>query len=184
LGKRGTNEVADVSVIEAIGNVWSYPCTYGCVLTTINVSIESRSANCRVVIAIAVSSRVIILKREITNSGIRSRNLISKERGIAHGIVTESGSVTVERKGADSAVERSVAGSVACVIEQCGRSNSCVSVAKDIEQKTGSANTRVRIPLGEEHRCSTDASIEVPALGGEEHTPTKRCITGTEGSVL
>jgi hypothetical protein len=110
--------------------------------------------------------------------------LIVEERGIAHGVVTEPGGVLIERKGTDSAVEISVAGSIACVMEQCGRSNSCVSGAKDIEQKTGSANTGVRIPLGEEHRSSTGASIKAPALGREEHTPTKRCITETEGSVL
>ena len=30
----GTNEVAEVSVIEASVDVWSCPCTHGCVLTT------------------------------------------------------------------------------------------------------------------------------------------------------
>ena len=67
-----TNEVADVSVIEASGHVWSCPCTHGCVLTTINVTLERRSANCRVVIGSAASSCVIILERKITNSCIRS----------------------------------------------------------------------------------------------------------------
>ena len=44
----GTNEVADVSVIEAIDQVWSGPCTPGCVLTAINVKLERLSTNCRV----------------------------------------------------------------------------------------------------------------------------------------
>ena len=101
----GTNEVADVSVIEAIGQVCSCHCTHGCVLTTINVIEERLSANCRVVIGIAVSSRVIILEREITNGGILSAMLISEERGIAHGIVTESVLVILERRGTESTVE-------------------------------------------------------------------------------
>ena len=70
----GTNEVADVSVIEASGQVWSCPCTHGCVVTTGNVIKHRRSANCRVVIGSAASSRVIIPEREITNGGIRSGN--------------------------------------------------------------------------------------------------------------
>ena len=69
----GTNEVADVSVIEASDQVWSCPCTHGCVLTASNVIEERRSANCHVVIGSAASSRVIIPEREITNGGILQR---------------------------------------------------------------------------------------------------------------
>ena len=72
-----TNEVADVSVIEASDHVWSCPCTHGCVLTTSNVVQERRSANCRVETG-AASSRVIILERHITNGGILSASDISK----------------------------------------------------------------------------------------------------------
>ena len=43
-----TNKLADVSVIEAAGQVWSRPCTHDCVRTTSNVIKHRRSANCRV----------------------------------------------------------------------------------------------------------------------------------------
>ena len=52
---------------------------------------------------LAVAS--LFLERQITNGGILSASEISKDRGIANGIVTESGRVAVERKGADSTVE-------------------------------------------------------------------------------
>ncbi len=71
-GRVATNEVAEVSVIEASVDVWSCPCTHGCVLTTRKVTCERRSANCRVVIGSAASTRVINLERKITNSGVRS----------------------------------------------------------------------------------------------------------------
>src|SRR4029453_1759374 len=46
----GVNEVADVSVIEAIDYVCSYPCAHECVLTAI-IAIEARrTTNCRVVV--------------------------------------------------------------------------------------------------------------------------------------
>ena len=100
----GTNELTDVSVIEASGHVWSCPLTHGCVPNTSNVVQERQSANCRVETG-AACSRVIIQERLITNGGILSASDISKERGIANGVVTESGRVGVERKGADSVVE-------------------------------------------------------------------------------
>jgi hypothetical protein len=99
-----TNELAQVSVIAASGQVWSCPCTHDCVRTTSNAIKHRQSANCRVETG-AVVSRVIILKREITNGGILSARHISKERGIANGVVTESGGVILERRGAKSAVE-------------------------------------------------------------------------------
>jgi hypothetical protein len=67
--------------------------------------LECSSANSHVVIGIAVSIRVVILEREIANGGIRSANPIQEERGIAHGVVTESGGVLVERRVTDSVVE-------------------------------------------------------------------------------
>src|SRR5207248_367897 len=45
VGGEGTNKVAEVSVIEASDQIWSCPCTYGCVLTAINVVKERRTAN-------------------------------------------------------------------------------------------------------------------------------------------
>src|SRR6266481_3400115 len=105
LSHAGTNELADVSVIEASGQILSCLITHDCVLTTSSVIKHRRSANCRVEIGFAASSRVIIPEREITNGGILSRNDIFFERGIAHGVVTESGCVSVERKGADSVIK-------------------------------------------------------------------------------
>ena len=67
--------------------------------------LKSAEAPTAVLKLAAASSRVIIQEREITNGGILRASDISKERGIAHGVVTESGRVPVERKGADSVVE-------------------------------------------------------------------------------
>jgi hypothetical protein len=64
-----------------------------------------QSANCQLLLASPLPVAVIILKREITNGGILSASEIFLERGIAHGVVTESGLVSVERKGADSIVK-------------------------------------------------------------------------------
>ena len=89
----GTNEVAEVSVIEAIGQVCSYPCTHACVLTTINVVQERRSANCRVVIGIAVFQSRHYSRAQDHQQRYSQRQYISEERGIANGIVTESGRV-------------------------------------------------------------------------------------------
>ena len=100
----GTNEVAEVSVIEASINVWSCPCTHGCVLTTRKV-IERRSANCRVVIGAPLPLESLTSSARSPTAVFCSAVDISKERGIANSIVTESGLVTVERKRAESAVE-------------------------------------------------------------------------------
>ena len=67
------------------------------------MSVEAPTAV--LLLAAPLSTRVINLERKITNGGVRSASDISKERGIAHGIVTESVVVIVERKGADSIVE-------------------------------------------------------------------------------
>ena len=105
VGHRGTNEVADVSVIEANDHVWSCPCTHGCVLTAINVIEERRTANCRVVVGKAGSARVIKRERDITNGGVFSGENVVEKRGFAKGVVAESVKVVKERKGADSIVE-------------------------------------------------------------------------------
>jgi hypothetical protein len=103
--------------------------------------------------------------------------LIIEERGIAKGVVAESGRVILERKGAKSAVIPSILVGVACVKDHCTRSDSCVSFARFIEQQGNSANGRVVIPLAvEDQRSSTDTSIEVAAPVVEERTPTKRTI--------
>ena len=94
----------------------------------VKVICERRSANCRVVIGYALSTRVINRERKITNSGIRSASHIFKERGIAEGIVTESGVLPLSAKAPTASLNDPLP-SVAVVIEQCGRSNSCVSAA-------------------------------------------------------
>ena len=91
VGLFGTNEVADVSVIEASHHVWSCPCTHGCVLTAINVIEERRSANCRVVVGKTASAEVIILERDITNGGVCSAMLIFEKRRITKRVVAEAG---------------------------------------------------------------------------------------------
>src|SRR5882724_748471 len=72
----GTNEFADVSVIEASGQILSCLFTHDCVSTTSSVIRHRQSANCRVEIGLAASSRVITREREITNGGILSPTLI------------------------------------------------------------------------------------------------------------
>ena len=70
---------------------------------------------------------------------------------------------------------------IAVVEDHCGRSNSCVSDAKGIEQQGSSANARVRIRAVEDQRSSADASIEAGSLGAEERTPTDSCVTNAGG---
>src|SRR5882757_4505514 len=74
LAHASTNKFADVSVIEASGQILSCLFTHDCVSTTSSVIKHRQSANCRVEIGLAASSRVIIPQREITNGGILSGN--------------------------------------------------------------------------------------------------------------
>ena len=69
-------------------------------------------------------------------------------------------------------------------MEQRGRSNSCVSGAKPIEQHGSSANCGVRIyavAMGEDQRSSANASIEARAGDAEERTPAKPRIRKAGG---
>src|SRR5205823_8588739 len=86
----------------------SCPYTQGCVLTTINVIEERKTANCRVVIAQTGSIRVIKRERDITNGGVFRGDLVKEKRGSAKRVVAESVSVTIERTGADSVVEGTI----------------------------------------------------------------------------
>jgi hypothetical protein len=105
VGGEGTNEVAEVSVIDASDHVWSCPCTHGCVLTPINVIEERRTANCGIVIGQTHSIRVIKRERSITKGGVFTAENIREKRGVPKSVVAESVSVILERKGADSVVE-------------------------------------------------------------------------------
>src|SRR5215469_6813944 len=100
----GTNEIADVNVIEARDQVLSCRFTHGCVLTTINVVEERYSANCRVVIAQTERIRVIIPERVITNRGVCNSVNIEEKRVVAKSVVAVSVNVTNERTGAKSVV--------------------------------------------------------------------------------
>ena len=100
----GTNEVADVSVIEAHDHVWSCPCTHGCVLTTINVIKERRRANCRVVVAQTGSARVILVQCQRPDSNVLRGRGIAVERLIPIGDVFITVDVSAEGAAASSRV--------------------------------------------------------------------------------
>ncbi len=185
----GTNEVANVSVIEASDHVFPCPCTHGCVLTAINVIEERRTADCDVVIGSAGSIRVIKREREITHSGVYSGDLIREKRGLAKSVVFESVDVTKERKGADSIVEFGKAESAKVIREQGVRPDCGVERPIEVIKErpipkgsvvVGSGGVRAgeaikeervgsngRVPCAEEveqHRCSADGGIGIPAI--------------------
>ena len=90
----GTNEVADVSVIEASDHIWSCPCAHRCVLTAINVT-ESR----RTPTAVLLLARPFPVE-SLNASAISPMAVLSeavdywKKRGLAKSVVAESVSVT------------------------------------------------------------------------------------------
>ena len=66
----GTNEVADVSVIEASDHISPGGIANDCVITAINVVKECRRPNCRVAIGQTEGIRIIISKRVVTRGGV------------------------------------------------------------------------------------------------------------------
>jgi len=100
----GTNEVADVSVIEASHHISSCGIANGGIITAINVIEECRSANCRVAIAQTECIRVIIPQRVIANGSICNAANIEEKRVGAKSVVAVSVNVASERIGADSIV--------------------------------------------------------------------------------
>ena len=85
-------KLADVSVIEASDYVWSCPCTHDCVLTTTNVieRAPKRQLPCcnwqR-----RLQSRHYSRARDHQRRYSAAPLILSEERGIANGVVTESG---------------------------------------------------------------------------------------------
>ena len=72
-GAEGTNEVAEVSVIEAGDHVWSCSCTHGCVLTAINVIQKRLGTNGCIVVAVIVIERLKSSGCVITAGAVKQR---------------------------------------------------------------------------------------------------------------
>src|ERR1051325_4213300 len=94
------------------------------------LALERLRANGGVEVRVALSTQVIILKRQIANGSVRRADNIGEKRGIAHGIVAESSLVAEERKSPDGAIERAIefVGS-ACIKHKRVGSDSSVSCA-------------------------------------------------------
>src|SRR5205823_3335117 len=156
-----TNEVADVSVVEASDHVFSCPCTHGCVLTATIVIEERRTANCRVVVRGAGSAEVIKRERDITNGGGRSGDGINDKRGRANSVV--AGIVVIkERLKTEGGV---VVGSGGrgygeIIKQQRVGSNGRVVVGSDVEQHGSRAGCSIGIPIVEVQRSRADSGIE------------------------